>query len=130
MLKSITVGRSPQEDTGKDPYGRDTGGSVDPPGLSGLFPMIATPNPRYGQPTGGENNERDENPNIFVFRPWSQTDRQNVLKDVPPLNEGFIQWRDAVELIRRQWYLNGHEMLQVIQDLLGLKMGTVRGDFT
>lgn len=28
------------------------------------------------------------------------------------------------------WHLNGHEMLQVIQDLLGLKMGTVKGDFT
>lgn len=69
--------------------------------------MIATPNPRYGQLTGGANNERDENPNIFVFRPWSQTDRQNVLKDVPSLNEGFIQWREAVELIRRQWFSEG-----------------------
>lgn len=33
-------------------------------------------------------------------------------------------------MISRQWYLNGHEMLQVVQDLLGLKIGKVRGDYT
>lgn len=119
-----------QEDIGKDPSGRDMGGQVDPPGPSGLFPMIATPNPRYGQPTSGDNNERDDNPFLYVFRAWSQTDGLNVLKDVPPLNEGFETWREAVELIRTHWHLNAIEMLQVIQDLLGLKMGTVKDDFT
>ncbi|XP_039868498.1 uncharacterized protein LOC120721921 [Simochromis diagramma] len=134
MLDEMALGENPQEKIGKDRYGRDMGGDVDPPGPPGIFPMIAVPNPRYGQLTGkgeaGGEAQRDNNPTTFVFRPWSQKDRQNVLKDVPPLNEGFIPWRDAVEMIRRQWYLNGHEMLQVIQDILGLKMGTVRGDFT
>lgn len=93
--------------------------------------MVAVANPRFGLIIGPEGQEeQDDRPNIHIFRPWSQKDRQNVLKDVPPLNEGFIPWRDAVELIRRQWYLNGHEMLQVVQDLLGLKIGTVRGGFT
>lgn len=122
--------RNPQEDIGKDPSGRDMGGIVDPPGPSGIFPMIAAPNPRYGQLIGGENAERDINPFVYAFRPWTQADRQNVEKDVPSLNEGFQQWRDAVELIRTQWGLNGHEMLQVVQDLLGLRMGTVKDGFT
>lgn len=43
----MAVNKNPQEDIGRDPTGRDMGGNVDPPGPSELFPMIATPNPRY-----------------------------------------------------------------------------------
>lgn len=72
----------------------------------------------------------DDRPVIYTYRPWSHEVRKNVLKDVPPLNEGFLPWRDAVELIRDNWGLNGHEMLQVLQDLLGLRFPRVRGTFT
>lgn len=129
----MTLRENPQEKISGDPSGRDIfGDEVDPPGPSGVFPMMAVPNPRYGQRTGGtdDNPVIDEHQHLMVYRPWSREDRQNVLKDVPPLNEGFEPWRAAVELIRIQWYLNGHEMLQVFQDLLGLKIGTVRGDYT
>ncbi|XP_039884305.1 uncharacterized protein LOC120731354 [Simochromis diagramma] len=103
-------------------------------GTVGQFPMVALSNPRFGQPSGpadGQGNiPIDDDPLIYAFRPWSHKDRENVLKDVPPLNEGFQPWRDAVELIRRGWGLNGHEMMQVLQDLLGLRFPRARGQFT
>lgn len=93
------------------------------------------PNPNYGRPTGppaaaGEEPQRDQDAFTYVYQPWTAEDRKHVLKDVPPLSEGHQQWRDAVELIRQNWLLNGQEMIQVLQDLLGLMFASVRGDFT
>lgn len=125
-----------QEDIGKDPSGRDMGGIVDPPGPydGGIFPLIAVPNPRYGRPTGppGDNGvtPTDRDRIIHAYHPWSAEDRKNVLKDVPPLSEGYQPWADAVTLIRTNWRLDGREMLQVLQDLLGLQFARVRGNYT
>lgn len=103
--------------------------------VMGQFPLVQMPNPNYGRPTGppaaeGDDPPRDQDAFTYVYQPWTAEDRKNVLKDVPPLNEGHQQWRDAVELIRTNWLLNGQEMLQVLQDLLGLKFASVRGNFT
>lgn len=98
----------------------------------GQFPLIQEPNPNYGRATGPAVDgviPRDNRVVTYSFRPWSAEDRKNVLKDVPPLNEGHQQWRDAVELIRADWCLNGREMLQVLQDLLGLRLARVRGNY-
>ncbi|XP_019207501.1 uncharacterized protein LOC109197025 [Oreochromis niloticus] len=84
-----------------------------PPGPLGQFPLIQAPNPNFGRITGeppqtpGGALPRDRHPFTYTFLPWSAEDRKNVLKDVPPLNEGHQQWRDAVELIRSSWMLNG-----------------------
>ncbi|CAI5681501.1 unnamed protein product [Oreochromis niloticus] len=84
-----------------------------PPGPLGQFPLIQAPNPNFGRVTGEPPQEpggalpRDRHPFTYTFQPWSAEDRKNVLKDVPPLNEGHQQWRDAVELIRCSWMLNG-----------------------
>lgn len=128
MLKKLSFKNNPQEEIGRDPTGTDIwGDTLDPP-ATGIYPMVAVANPRFGLLVGPEGQEeQDACPTIHIFCPRSQIDRQNFLKDVPPLNEGFIPWRDAVEMIRRQWYLNSHEMLQVVQ---GLKIRTVRGDYT
>ncbi|CAI5671957.1 unnamed protein product [Oreochromis niloticus] len=112
------------------------GGIVDPPGPydGGIFPLIAVPNPRYGRPTGppGDNGvtPTDRDRIIHAYHPWSAEDRKNVLKDVPPLSEGYQPWADAVTLIRTNWRLDGREMLQVLQDLLGLQFARVRGNYT
>ncbi|CAI5670961.1 unnamed protein product [Oreochromis niloticus] len=104
-----------------------------PPTL-GQFPLIQVPNPNYGRATGpaGEDGviPRDQLTFTYTYQPWTAEDRKNVLKDVPPLNEGHHQWRNAVDIIRSDWHLNGREMLQVLQDLLGLKLARVRGNFT
>lgn len=99
--------------------------------------MLAVPNPRYGQITGPPTDPddpttapTDQHHVIYTYRPWSHEDRKNVLKDVRPLNEGYQQWHDDVESIRHNWGLNGHEMLQVFQDLLGLRFARVRGTYT
>lgn len=125
---------SEEGDLGKDPYDREQGGWPDPPPPGGQFPLLAVPNPRYGMATGppGADNAPapvDDRQLLYTYRPWSHEDRKNVLKDVPPLNEGFQPWQDAVELIRQNWGLNGSEMLQVLQDLLGLRFARVRGTF-
>ncbi|KAL4009640.1 hypothetical protein ACER0C_003492 [Sarotherodon galilaeus] len=83
-----------------------------PPGPLGQFPLIQVPNPNFGRITGeppqapGGALPRDRHPFTYTFQPWSAEDRKNVLKDVPPLNEGHQQWRDAVELIRSNWLLS------------------------
>lgn len=105
------------------------------PHTLGQYPLVQMPNPNYGRPTGplaaeGEEPQRDQDAFTYVYQPWTAEDRKHVLKDVPPLSEGHQQWRDAVELIRQNWLLNGQEMIQVLQDLLGLKFASVRGDFT
>lgn len=107
---------------------------LSPPPL-GQFPLVQMPNPNYGRPRGaaaveGGEPPRDEEPFTYTYQPWTAEDRKHVLKDVPPLSEGHQQWRDAVELIRQNWLLNGQEMLQVLQDLLGLRFARVRGNFT
>ncbi|CAI5670185.1 unnamed protein product [Oreochromis niloticus] len=103
-----------------------------PPTL-GQFPLIQVPNPNFGRVTGPAVDgviPRDPNAFTYTYQPWTAEDRKNVLKDVPPLNEGHQQWRDAVDIIRSNWLLNGREMLQVLQDLLGLKLARVRGEYT
>lgn len=87
MLKKLSLKSNPQEEIGRDPTGTDIwGDTLDPP-ATGIYPMVAVANPRFGQLVGPEGQEKqDACPTIHVFRPWSQIDRQNVLKDVPPLN--------------------------------------------
>lgn len=126
-LAKMSLTHAPEADIGEDHVGREIW--PDPPSPPGVFPLISSPNPRYGQPIGPMGHQ-DAHPTILVFRPWSHEDRKNVLKDVPPLHDGFDTWKRAVEAIRTQWYLNGHEMYQVLQDLLGLKFGSVKGSFT
>lgn len=67
---------------------------------------------------------------FILSAPGQQRTEKNVLKDVPPLADGYQAWEDAVHCIRRSWKLNGREMVQVFQDLLGLKWAEVQGDFT
>lgn len=61
---------------------------------------------------------------------WTHKDRQNVIKGIPLIQEGYEPWQVAVREVITQWHLNGHEVIQLFQDCLGLSWGRIRGDFT
>lgn len=93
------------------------------------IPLIQVANPHFMMPTGNER-QVDRRETILVFRPWTPVDRQNAIKDIPPLQEGVTPWGDAIWEMINVWGLNGHEVVQLFQDCLGLKWGRVRGNFT
>ncbi|CAI5644600.1 unnamed protein product [Oreochromis niloticus] len=122
---------------GRSDYGseeeRDSRGShPDPPPPSTLAcPLVEVANPRYGTLLGDDQGgSRDNRPTIFVYRPWTHKDRQNVVKGIPAIQEGYESWQTAVREVITQWHLNGHEVIQLFQDCLGLSWGRIRGDFT
>ncbi|XP_019212796.1 uncharacterized protein LOC109201534 [Oreochromis niloticus] len=122
----------PGNDHGSDEGCDGCGSRPEPPPPSTLAcPLVEVANPRYGTLLGdGQGGGRDNRPTIFVYRPWTHKDRQNVIKGIPLIQEGYEPWQAAVREVITQWHLNGHEVMQLFQDCLGLSWGRIRGDFT
>ncbi|CAI5669281.1 unnamed protein product [Oreochromis niloticus] len=117
--------------SGEECDGRGSHPDPPPPPSTLACPLVEVANPRYGTLLGdGQGGGRDNRPTILVYRPWTHKDRQNVIKGIPLIQEGYEPWQAAVREVITQWHLNGHEVMQLFQDCLGLSWGRIRGDFT
>ncbi|KAL4008007.1 hypothetical protein ACER0C_001859 [Sarotherodon galilaeus] len=133
MLTEHDKNFHPEHDYGSEEKCDGCGSHPDPPPPPSTLacPLVEVANPRYGTLLGDDQGGgRDNRPTIFVYRPWTYKDRQNVIKGIPSIQEGYEPWQTAVREVITQWHLNGHKVLQLFQDCLGLSWGRIRGDFT
>ncbi|XP_054864722.1 uncharacterized protein LOC129348398 [Amphiprion ocellaris] len=98
-----------------------------------VCPLIEVANPRFGQPTGEQDDRGgpivDVEPTMLVYRPWSNHDRKKATSGIPHPKDGLNEFINGMQGLRVSYRLNGTELQQCLQDVLTSDWGRVRGDY-